>query len=236
MGSFNPRAPRGARPTSKKQPLSEDKFQSTRPARGATQTTRALYVAIKFQSTRPARGATAPVGAVAMKSLVSIHAPRAGRDIWSASNCIGVSCFNPRAPRGARLIPLMSSPMLAGFNPRAPRGARPGQDLGCAPSSCFNPRAPRGARLLAGRRNALAAMFQSTRPARGATMERNPMEIFVMFQSTRPARGATYAPRLERRRKRVSIHAPRAGRDAINAGRRTPTTCFNPRAPRGARP
>ena len=57
----------------------------------------------------------------------------------------------------------------------------------------FNPRAPRGARPL------LAAGFPVRMP----------------FQSTRPTRGATPDGRGDRRRQRISIHAPHAGRDRV---------------------
>src|ERR1017187_2966912 len=57
-------------------------------------------------------------------------------------------------------------------------------------------------------------MFQSTRPTRGATSRHPNPASPVMFQSTRPTRGATYWRRAMR-----PAHA-----------------CFNPRAPRGARP
>ena len=101
---FNPRAPCGAR-RKRCRPTSEiQKFQSTRPMRGATccpssrfrggryfnprapcgarriaQEVTQVYN-IKFQSTRPMRGATAP------------SAPRTSRSRY----------FNPRAPCGAR--------------------------------------------------------------------------------------------------------------------------------------
>ena len=55
-----------------------------------------------FQSTRPVRGATQLIGKTAAAYTISIHAPRAGRDIISTLNITGVKDFNPRAPCGAR--------------------------------------------------------------------------------------------------------------------------------------
>ena len=55
------------------------KFQSTRPARGATPSVMASGRVYSFQSTRPARGATIP-----------------------STHSFSPSSFNPRAPRGAR--------------------------------------------------------------------------------------------------------------------------------------
>ncbi len=55
-----------------------------------------------FQSTRPARGATDAVRILDMSIFVSIHAPRAGRDNQMVSLGAAKMSFNPRAPRGAR--------------------------------------------------------------------------------------------------------------------------------------
>ena len=49
-------------------------------------------------------------------------------------------------------------------------------------------------------------------------------------------RGATEAARIRARYADVSIHAPHAGRDLPPHSVSTPTICFNPRAPCGARP
>ena len=57
-----------------------------------------------------------------------------------------------------------------------------------------------------------------------------------MFQSTRPAWGATRSEYSGTRDTGVSIHAPRVGRDTSSQSMPPPKGCFNPRAPRGARP
>ena len=79
--NFNPRAPRGARPCRCIRRYCLPEFQSTRPARGATQT------ALDRLAT----------------SVISIHAPREGRDCAPQHKNAAVRNFNPRAPRGARL-------------------------------------------------------------------------------------------------------------------------------------
>ena len=104
--------------------------------------------------------------------------------------------FNPRAPRGARQSPRCSCSPTAGFNPRAPRGARRALSAFCFRiASCFNPRAPRGARRCPWGRGNIPREFQSTRPARGATSGRPPQALTG----------------------RVSIHAPREGRDVLGS-------------------
>ena len=99
------------------------------------------------------------------------------------------------------------------FNPRAPCGARRRSRRRRSGSSHFNPRAPCGARLLAVEPGLIRWEFQSTRPVRGATTEHG-----------------LRVPALK-----ISIHAPRAGRDSPGAARRMWRADFNPRAPCGAR-
>ena len=168
----------------------------------------------KFQSTRPARGATEYKGATGQQVAVSIHAPRAGRDVFDNSSDWGTVGFNPRAPRGARLICQRGVRLPAPFQSTRPaRGAtddqeqpqnhhqvsihapRAGRDASPLARSMvgqgFNPRAPRGARRL------IYAVLLG----------------FWAFQSTRPARGATTIALKSANIEEVSIHAPRAGRD-----------------------
>ena len=144
---------------------------------------------------------------------VSIHAPRAGRDFCCRARPDSPSCFNPRAPCGARHTLTSSIVLPLGFNPRAPCGARP---------PCGYTRPPR-------------TRFQSTRPVRGATFRVQEILSRNTFQSTRPVRGATHTAQRHGDKSRVSIHAPRAGRDVGQGGSAYGNDCFNPRAPCGAR-
>ena len=146
--SFNPRAPCGARPKS-------------------------YHVALKvilFQSTRPVWGATPEVWSQITDDIVSIHAPRVGRDevrqrLYKAR---AVSIHAPRVGRDRVLVT---------------------NDLSY---QCFNPRAPCGARLKKFCTLRQTAVFQSTRPMRGATLLGKMRASFNLFQSTRPMRGATF--------------------------------------------
>ena len=124
--SFNPRAPCGARHIYILFLAILSVFQSTRPVRGATWGVSGLRAggagfnprapcgarraevanvapAIAFQSTRPVRGATLNPQLKTPGSIVSIHAPRAGRDHRLAHSLSTRLSFNPRAPCGARL-------------------------------------------------------------------------------------------------------------------------------------
>ena len=122
----------------------------------------------------------------------------------------------------------------------------------------FNPRAPCGARPRQLPATGQGSLFQSTRPVWGATASMPSLSSRAVFQSTRPVWGATHSPASDPGCARISIHAPRVGRDS--SFRRCPCTAaafqstrpvwgatradgwrryvlqhFNPRAPCGAR-
>ena len=80
---------------------------------------------------------------------VSIHAPRAGRDVLLIPVLLVLESVSIHAPRAGRdLFAGLNRLVKYGFNPRAPRGARR--------HKCTSGRRP--------------SSFQSTRPARGATV------------------------------------------------------------------
>ena len=100
---FNPRSPRGERPRGGGCLSSKNQFQSTLPARGATESLNDEYDAAK----------------------ISIHAPREGSDNGWAMRIAMQRHFNPRSPRGERRISTIPSASDSiNFNPRSPRGER----------------------------------------------------------------------------------------------------------------
>ena len=146
-----------------------------------------------FQSTPPARGATSG----------SCRYPRRSQN------------FNPRPPRGGRLIPVLSTsvqptisihaPREGGdwrssppptwwlyFNPRPPRGGRRDVTVTAAPVYAISIHAPReGGDHMTTAAATTKRIFQSTPPARGATQRLGVDAKARVFQSTPPARGAT---------------------------------------------
>ena len=78
-------------------------------------------------------------------------------------------------------------------------------------------------------------VFQSTRPVRGATYTLHLYFRCSLFQSTRPVRGATPHVEISLSDSKISIHAPRAGRDGDRPVSIAISVNFNPRAPCGAR-
>ncbi len=146
--------------------------------------------------------------------IISIHAPRAGRDRQFVAKNKRALNFNPRAPCGARLLRRTGFLFLPPFQSTRPvRGAtRRYVDLlkGCF-ISIHAPRAGRDPHLCGGNH----AVFISIHAPRAG----RDLFLFMLLSSLS-----------------ISIHAPRAGRD-----RRRMPPCplrrdFNPRAPCGARP
>ncbi len=169
---FNPRAPCGARPT------------------GHASRNKRKW----FQSTRPVRGATLDRLCDAVRINVSIHAPRAGRDMPSRNSARSFPCFNPRAPCGARQNNTEFTE--ADYKFQSTRPVRGATRLVWDNWQKFNGvsiHAPRAGRDPP---NVPSATLKPT------------------FQSTRPVRGATSDGIHQRCRCYVSIHAPRAGRDS----------------------
>ena len=99
---FNPRAPCGARPRRLIRPTPRPTFQSTRPVRGATIFSPASVLLALFQSTRPVRGATSKKPITELRCQISIHAPRAGRDMRDDSAYSIRRHISIHAPRAGR--------------------------------------------------------------------------------------------------------------------------------------
>ena len=145
---------------------------------------------------------------------ISIHAPRAGRDNYKTGQIRRYKDFNPRAPCGARRNLIQKTTVTKVFQSTRPvRGAtRFPVSLDTWPMN-FNPRAPCGARLTSPKMMMAGERFQSTRPVRGATDSQ--------VQGHRWHRISIHAPRAGRdllqdqpcKLSFISIHAPRAGRD-----------------------
>ena len=78
---FNPRAPCGARRTARRAILAVRGFQSTRPVWGATPAFAAAHVRQRhFNPRAPCGARLGPALSLSPSLLISIHAPRVGRD------------------------------------------------------------------------------------------------------------------------------------------------------------
>ena len=165
---FNPRPPRGGRRHMPKADNNNCQFQSTPPARGATRT----------------------VPGLAAPAAISIHAPREGGDDGQISARCPVFAFQSTPPaRGATRTASCKALQTKDFNPRPPRGGRLLRAWHPAVRGNFNPRPPRGGRLQNTTRDIIDAIFQSTPPARGATRCSRWAKRPLPYFNPRPPRG-----------------------------------------------
>ena len=201
------------------------------------------------------------IAAFQMAADISIHAPREGGDVHIAVK-VPPDHISIHAPRegGDRDTARAMSILKAHFNPRPPRGGRLVSTNSRTQLINFNPRPPRGGRLLTAAKNAIAErQFQSTPPARGATGRKLYHEGRQYHFNPRPPRGGRHAdkvvygadtdisihapreggdavsPRQPHKMPFISIHAPREGGDRDIPRSAVPHTHFNPRPPRGGR-
>ena len=213
----------------------------------------------RFQSTLPARGATDLHLGAAGALVISIHAPREGSDSGCPAWCSSAWHFNPRSPRGERPWQSWPTPLWYGFQSTLPARGATVSFVSLPGSNSISIHAPReGSDYRTLRSAELLALFQSTLPARGATQSHLRCTHSIQFQSTLPARGATWeytggtiyeddfnprSPRGERHDLRhmggvvgvISIHAPREGSDLPGIRFWRLLWNFNPRSPRGER-
>ena len=143
------RAPRAGRdPGRRSDRFPCQMFRSARPVRGATICRPGLSQAHWFRSARPVRGAT-----------------RRG-----CSRACGPSCFDPRAPCGARRLFLACRRGHVRFSIRAPRAGRDAGGKNDRVSAVVSIRAPRAGRDEMRRGSGITSGgFRSARPVRGAT-------------------------------------------------------------------
>ncbi len=80
-----------------------------------------------------------------------------------------------------------------------------------------------------------SSRFQFTRPVGGATLSFRPTDCDIWFQFTRPVGGATLNSLRGPVHVKVSIHAPRGGRDEAVMGDIEGVNIVSIHAPRGGR-
>ena len=176
---FNPRSPHGERLAARLRPADRTGISIHAPRTGSDVVLAvSCNVFLRFQSTLPARGATdfrVPFNA---RFAISIHAPRTGSDVLVAGCTVGSYAFQSTLPaRGATHLPLLAPP-AGDISIHAPRT---GSDTppAAAARSCtyFNPRSPHGERPVPDSIIPRHKGFQSTLPARGATAALRPHSL-----------------------------------------------------------
>ncbi len=146
-------------------------FQSTHPARGATEAVIKDRPHHPISIHAPREGCDrAACQVVAVPVRISIHAPREGCDEITMDGDVPYTYFNPRTPRGVRLEAVIKDRPHHPISIHAPREGCDGRfRTGALFPRYFNPRTPRGVRLDDFARACVLMEFQSTHPARGAT-------------------------------------------------------------------
>ena len=210
---FNPRLPRGRRPSQTPKGLDPKRFNPRLP-RGRRQFAGEQRVVVEHVSIRASRaGGDDRVPDEFYRWVVSIRASRAGGDCSVLTVTSANSCFNPRLPRGRRLEVLDYKSAWGSFNPRLPRGRRPSCWCGCCLGEKVSIRASRaGGDSASERRPSRNASFNPRLP-RG---RRRPL-------GCHESHAGGFNPRL-----------PRGRRPSKLSGSAT-VASFNPRLPRGRR-
>ena len=164
----------------------------------------------------PLAGSDGLVKAAVEYTKISTHAPLAGSDRFAPFGTVQSSNFNPRSPRGERLMVDPSTVTKALFQPTLPsRGATRVRTYWALIASNFNPRSPRGERPRATYISKLEFQFQPTLPSRGATI--------LAWYDINIAQISTHAPLAGSDERllesiefsHISTHAPLAGSDII---------------------
>ncbi len=147
---------------------------------------------VRFQSTHPARGATVHHVNNCNCFFISIHAPREGCDNSGDGGLFQLTNFNPRTPRGVRLLLQRSNLLAYRFQSTHPaRGATaPCCDVWAEREISIH--APREGCDRTPSRIFIRAEISIHAPREGCDDARlSGVERWKEFQSTHPARGAT---------------------------------------------
>ena len=232
-------APRegGDRTTNRTQD-SQQSFQSTPPARGATAYPDATVTGQnQFQSTPPARGATVTLRHFGTMARFQSTPPARGATFHSTTKPIGANNFNPRPPRGGRLNRLAPITPGTSISIHAPREGGDGNGVFGYCIIRISIHAPReGGDLRFQADGPGLIIFQSTPPARGATASHLLCNSCCSYFNPRPPRGgrrSVCAPRYGCAY--FNPRPPRGGRPHESQHRRNTHYHFNPRPPRGGR-
>ena len=127
--------------------ISSKLFQSTPPARGATDALPAIISAVVISIHAPRKGSDQRMGDASDPMIISIHAPRKGSDFNFAKSAKDKDKFQSTPPaRGATFPAAINTLHSQYFNPRPPQGERRSRNFKAVRLYHFNPRPPQGER------------------------------------------------------------------------------------------
>ena len=171
FGDFNPRSPHGERQGYAFKSSDGAYFNPRSPHGERRPPAKSRRPRVPFQSTLPARGATDQEQPSGGNSDISIHAPRTGSDALETENrwIFRISIHAPRTGSDtAGNVPAGAGQIFQSTLPA--RGATVTVKVSGWELPDFNPRSPHGERRRCRRCCAKRWRFQSTLPARGATV------------------------------------------------------------------
>ena len=169
---------------------------------------KAVYISIHA----PREGSDPGQMCICPGETISIHAPREGSDFLIVASSAHLSYFNPRSPRGERLIVGTDDPLGFPFQSTLPaRGATAHRPHCRRFHADFNPRSPRGERR--GVRVLVGFIWENFNP-RSPRGERHGRARVLLAVSI------------------ISIHAPREGSDGELVGQRQIGLVISIHAPR----
>ena len=215
MGYFNPRAPCGARRTLRSRSPRKANFNPRAPCGARPARKNALEPYKRFQSTRPVWGAT-----LSGLRPVRLQATfQSTRPVWSATPALWHRCrpaaFQSTRPVWGATTQTERSDDMSDISIHAPRVGRDDHRYSSLDLRCISIHAPRvGRDPLFARIASAMPLFQSTRPVWGATWYSRGYPMLPRdFNPRAPcgARPQSYIETLDQMR--ISIHAPRVGRD-----------------------
>ena len=193
FGNFNPRTPRGVRPT---------------------RSTIKLLLATNFNPRTPRGVRPAPLIFPFQPQEISIHAPREGCD-WRSQYLSHESVdFNPRTPRGVRHQPRLPVQFHSTFQSTHPARGATAVALIAAPTSSISIHAPREGCDLAVFSHKISPFYFNPRTPRGvrlATLLECEEEDHISIHA--PREGCDMMVIFNSPLISISIHAPREGCD-----------------------
>ena len=145
---FNPRSPRGERLLAVVVRVCAEIFQSTLPARGATNSQSRLACTNAISIHAPREGSDPKPHAIYKYYHISIHAPREGSDLVENGINEDLILISIHAPREGSDCGHVEIAWMRQISIHAPReGSDLGRSILSSQSKNFNPRSPRGERL-----------------------------------------------------------------------------------------
>ena len=214
-------------------------FQSTRPMRGATNSSFQRYFFCHYFNPRAPCGARRRnCNSMGQVHKISIHAPHAGRDCQAAHREPYCTNFNPRAPCGARRFRYVTVAFVWSFQSTRPMRGATFYILPTMRARDISIHAPHAGRDAGDKYITGSNCISIHAPLAGCDVEHIQHTVwFSPYFNPRAPCGARQGDHLGGTPLRaISIHAPHAGRDRCRRSDRRGKYYFNPRAPCGARP